>query len=367
MRRRRELFRLACKRALIAVAIGAPLAGFALYGCNSSTEPPLEDYCGWLADEQNCFRKFGEDVLGHPGAAKDSVPRCTNLGLNPTPTAGAQLGTFQSRKELEKCFILGGGIIAFDPPIALDKLPIAEPVGFKMINTDESQCAEVSWADVDRFTITFAGDTVADGGTLTDEQVVGGTFLFQRKVGRKTVSTGCPGGESHYFDLLQVDKCTEYANVQPRAELNVITGGLDETGQPKSGSKYGAISFSVFYQPTTGDQANAVSSKVDYFTCVIPPPPERCVDGVQNGEETDVDCGGTPVNTMFPTCDRCDDGAKCIVNGDCKSGSCSEKMGIKKCDPTPDPATTAASSSSSTGGGTGGAGGAMSSSSSTGP
>jgi hypothetical protein len=44
--------------------------------------------------------------------------------------------------------------------------------------------------------------------------------------------------------------------------------------------------------------------------------PPTCTDGVTNGSETDVDCGGT-------TCDKCADGLKCINGNDCQSGVCS--------------------------------------------
>ena len=39
-----------------------------------------------------------------------------------------------------------------------------------------------------------------------------------------------------------------------------------------------------------------------------------CNDGVQNGRETDVDCGGE--------CGRCEDGLQCMVGDDCLSGAC---------------------------------------------
>ncbi|HQY63501.1 MAG: SUMF1/EgtB/PvdO family nonheme iron enzyme [Myxococcales bacterium] len=40
-----------------------------------------------------------------------------------------------------------------------------------------------------------------------------------------------------------------------------------------------------------------------------------CSDGVKNGDETDVDCGGT-------ACVRCGAGRRCTADGDCKSLSC---------------------------------------------
>jgi hypothetical protein len=41
----------------------------------------------------------------------------------------------------------------------------------------------------------------------------------------------------------------------------------------------------------------------------------ECTDTIVNGDETDVDCGGT-------TCPGCADGLMCIVGGDCASGNC---------------------------------------------
>jgi hypothetical protein len=53
---------------------------------------------------------------------------------------------------------------------------------------------------------------------------------------------------------------------------------------------------------------------------VVPPPPPAeipatCSDGITNGNETDVDCGG-------PDCPRCADGKACLASTDCVSGSC---------------------------------------------
>ena len=40
-----------------------------------------------------------------------------------------------------------------------------------------------------------------------------------------------------------------------------------------------------------------------------------CTNGVKNGDETDVDCGGA-------TCAKCADGKMCLGGGDCQSGDC---------------------------------------------
>jgi hypothetical protein len=50
-------------------------------------------------------------------------------------------------------------------------------------------------------------------------------------------------------------------------------------------------------------------------TCGLPPP--NCMDGQQNADETDADCGG-------PTCDACADNLMCAVPEDCNSKNCVE-------------------------------------------
>ena len=56
--------------------------------------------------------------------------------------------------------------------------------------------------------------------------------------------------------------------------------------------------------------------------------PPTCFNGVQDGDETDVDCGGMCQNT-------CLDGGLCMIDGDCIADLCN--MGVCKdpvCDPT---------------------------------
>ncbi len=53
------------------------------------------------------------------------------------------------------------------------------------------------------------------------------------------------------------------------------------------------------------------SDNCDEGICV----PDSCLDGVQNGNETDVDCGGDE-------CAPCDDGDDCLVGTDCLSSTC---------------------------------------------
>ena len=55
-----------------------------------------------------------------------------------------------------------------------------------------------------------------------------------------------------------------------------------------------------------------------------PPPPDgglprMCQDGALNGDETDVDCGGT-------TCPTCAGGQACVADDDCASGTCRQNV-----------------------------------------
>lgn len=56
-------------------------------------------------------------------------------------------------------------------------------------------------------------------------------------------------------------------------------------------------------------------------------PAPSCFDGVKNGTETGVDCGGPGV------CEPCEAGASCTVNDDCESGSCAQGLcAVPRCD-----------------------------------
>ena len=55
-------------------------------------------------------------------------------------------------------------------------------------------------------------------------------------------------------------------------------------------------------------------------SCIAAPPPPgpsgpTCSDGIQNGSETDIDCGG-------PSCGRCRNGWHCASRNDCQSARC---------------------------------------------
>jgi hypothetical protein len=53
------------------------------------------------------------------------------------------------------------------------------------------------------------------------------------------------------------------------------------------------------------------------FLCIngVCVPPTNCSNGMKDGSETDVDCGG-------PICPRCPNFNRCLINSDCISGKC---------------------------------------------
>ena len=57
------------------------------------------------------------------------------------------------------------------------------------------------------------------------------------------------------------------------------------------------------------------TSQVCAVTCQAP----TCLDGLQNGDETDVDCGGS-------SCAPCGTGQLCIVDTDCTSAICAGNL-----------------------------------------
>ncbi|TXD39304.1 hypothetical protein FRC98_02585 [Lujinxingia vulgaris] len=65
------------------------------------------------------------------------------------------------------------------------------------------------------------------------------------------------------------------------------------------------------------EDSDCASEVCDEGVCVSPALPDpTCDDGAQNGDETDVDCGGE--------CGVCDEGLSCDIAEDCSSGVCDE-------------------------------------------
>ena len=176
-----------------------------------------------------------------------------------------------------------------------------------------------------------------------------GTYSQVIAPGSDVYNVTCPTGEAHTFNLDEVDgpanaadggaysACPGLSPIVPSASFQVYPGAIDQPG---------AMSFAIYYpNPCLPPQdAGIVSSeptqspdKVVYFNCTIPAAPETCADGMKNGAETDVDCGGPylPSKCMPGNCPaRCMAGQACLVDCDCAPGDkclVDSMTGMKTC------------------------------------
>jgi hypothetical protein len=276
-------------------------------GDDAPDEPPIQDLCGWVGDPANCYRTFAEDV----------GIRCGAFGRGT-----AARGSFKTRDALDTCILnvqngaeYEGGQVVFEPALDLAALP-PETQSFTFIKNDGTTCGTARFASKYDFSIAITGDPVPEGGT-SEDLVEGGSYDQTGLEGRDVLDVTCPSGSEYYFDRLQITKCRQYEEILPHAEMDINPGAV---GIP------GVVRFRVFYPPVEGELADAAPYEVEYFECIIPPPPDPCEDGAQNGTETDVDCGG-------PDCGRkCDDDQKCTSDQDCRDGlTCRLVEGLKKC------------------------------------
>lgn len=293
------------------------------HGCGDgeTDEPEIEDLCGWLADPENCYREFGIDV----------GVRCGAFGRGQAPQ-----GSFKTRQELDVCILqtqngaeYQGGQVIFEPPLdltAFNAPPVdgvfapPQAISFQLIKNDGTQCGFARFKDKYDFSIVINGDPVPDGGT-NEDLVEGGAYEQTGLEGRDVLDVTCPKEEKHYFDRLQVTKCTSYEDILPHAEMDFNPGSVGING---------VVRLRVFYPPVEGELDGASPYEVEYFECIIPAAPEPCEDQAQNGNETDIDCGG-------PDCPRkCDDDQKCQSDSDCRETlSCQLIQGLKKCKEIP--------------------------------
>jgi hypothetical protein len=80
------------------------------------------------------------------------------------------------------------------------------------------------------------------------------------------------------------------------------------------------------YPVGAGAPCPSLASRTDFQSCVLPISSScgtsECVDGLLNGRESDIDCGGSAVE-----CSRCAMGRACRASSDCAAGSvCSTRQ-----------------------------------------
>jgi len=305
------------RRPFATVALLLVPATFAV-GPGCSDEPFHEDLCAWLGTSTNCCARFASDVGS----------MCAQAHVEGSDPVANASGYFQTRDALDICILNAGGQVIFDPPLDLTAFPPTE-LAFTILDDRAHECGSGSYAGEQTFAITVnsvdmldaGAATAPDGGPLGDN-IVGGTFSTTAVAGRDVFDISCPGGlENHHFNRLFLEKCEHLASFVPRAYLDT------SPGIPPSNTRAatdGYVRLRVYYPPEDPEATDAAPRAIEYFNCSIPAPPHRCQDGVKNGDETDIDCGGS-----CPT--KCVAGQSCVQDSDCSSGNCTLNGGLKQC------------------------------------
>jgi hypothetical protein len=304
------------RRALASLILMAPVAASCLLsGCGSRELP--QDICSWLADDNNCYGRFADDVSTHCGYAGD-------MSNDPLESS---TGYFADREDMSICIINAGGQVLFGEPPTPDAFPL-QTIQFTLLDLKAEECGAFNYLGQQTYTVTVnpvdkddpGAATNPDGTPLTDD-ITGGTFSVAAD-GVDVINVTCPGGaESFNFNKLTLDKCSALTDFQPRAFLESSPGAPESTSGPAIN---GYIRYSVLFPPVDPNVDGAAGRLVEYFNCSIPPPPAPCEDGAKNNDETDVDCGGSCAAT-------CAEGQGCNDNDDCTSGACVLNGGLQQC------------------------------------
>lgn len=333
------------------LSIGTLFAGAVLSGCNTQFGNN-GNLCGWIADPDNCYRRFAEGMQVEGTATDLTAPKCGRPSpgrldkfASDDPDKPQPTGAFVARDKLDVCIGKAGigGQVVFDPPLDPTAFPPTN-FNFKIIDSVGQECGSGSFGDVVTYSITVK-DNVAPsgaGGGGTGGQGTGGadsagpiftgTFSSARDVEKEEVVTvSCPTSEVYKFNLFQMNQCPQYRDILPAAEVESNPGapgdGAEIPGIP------GFVRLRLFYPPVSGvDEsaqeplANKKPVEVEYFYCEFPPPLPPCFNGEKDGSETDVDCGGV-------LCNPCVSQQTCISNSDCISDCVCEPdaMGLKRC------------------------------------
>ncbi len=169
----------------------------------------------------------------------------------------------------------------------------------KLCNANTSDCLAPGGCDAT--THTCDANTCADGqqdGSETDVDCGGGTCPACG-VGQKCLVPGdCKMGEGCDTTTKHCDANTCSDGVKDGSETDVDCGGA---ACPGCGMGKACLTTS---DCMTGEGCDVTSKTCDATTCM---------DGVKDGTETDVDCGGG-------TCPGCPVGKACLVTGDCLPG-----------------------------------------------
>jgi hypothetical protein len=288
------------------------LAAFATSfgGCNQEQE--VDNLCLFLKDQDSCYQEFLTTI----------GTQCTMESTDPN-----YAGDFSSPYTLDSCAFSGAtppaGVVTqvtFDPPIEMAKLS-AYTGGIATLSIDGTQCGIIEFDESDKVSVAldvypilsdpdapcetsgvqFCGSSFSNKPLSGDDAPTASTTLMK---------TTCPDGTSFTFDRRQVEQqCVDQAGLLPKAKLVVMPNGVEKPGM---------LTLSIKYSPDITRT---------YVKCNIPAQPPPCANGIKDGLETDVDCGGGSCVAKCPT------GSSCLNDSDCATTKCVVVSGIKKCQP----------------------------------
>ena len=205
--------------------------------------------------------------------------------------------------------------VDFDPPIELTKLPYFG--GSAKLTINGTQCGIIDFGEDEKVSValdvfpqlTDPAATCETSGTQFCGSSFSNTPIPQESPDQSDMlmSTKCPDGTTFKFDRNQIEQqCADQSGLVPKAKLLIVPNGV---------MKDGSVQLTIQYTP---------DKTLTYVNCKIPAQLPPCANGVKDGIETDVDCGGG-------VCDGCADQQGCISANDCLSKLCEVNAGIKKC------------------------------------
>jgi hypothetical protein len=282
-------------------ALALAVVSTAFGGCNQEEE--LDNLCLFLKDEESCYRDFLTAISS----------QCT---------MGSIEGDFDDPITLERCTYNGANIpdgvvtqVTFDPPIDMTKLPYTGGIATLLING--TQCGIIEFGEDNKVSVAldvypqltdpeavcetsgtqFCGSSYSNSPIVSDNPNASSTLM----------KTTCPDGTSFTFDRFQVEQqCADQAPLLAKPKLVIMPNGVGKSGM---------VTLSIQYSSDI---------TTTYVQCKIPPQLPPCANGVKDGVETDIDCGGAICAT------RCGMDQSCISDSDCLT-SCGVVDGIKKC------------------------------------
>jgi hypothetical protein len=193
------------------------------------------------------------------------------------------------------------------------------------------------------------GSVDQTGSATDDDSTSGGSTTGQTT--QTTVNTTEPTSTTDVPTSTTIDDTTSTSGSSSGTASNTTddsststdaTGSTSETGSTtmpgptcddgeKNGDETDTDCGGATCSPCADGLACLMDSDCEVMSCVqntcgLPPP--GCMDGQQNADETDVDCGG-------PICDTCADNLKCVEPTDCNSKNCTDGLCVPAaCDDT---------------------------------